>query len=335
MPHDDWGVRADRWGGIRSEFHHVRGLEVHLLLHDAAPGVPDDAPTQLLVHGLGGAATNWLEVIGRLAEHGPVVAPDLPGFGRTPTPRASAARTSVNARFLRALMASLDLDRVVLHGNSMGGLIAVQLADLEPARVERMVLVSPALPGPLRALRALTPRTAARFVPFLFPPLGRAALRYAWRRTTPEQMWQDTVDFVHGDPDRIAPEIDEVGLENVQYGREQPWRFDGFVTAATSVVGAMTIGQFALTRTVERLHTPTLLLWGDQDELVGQHVIDHLRDRRPDWDVHVFASVGHVPQLESPADYVAVVADWLRAGEDAPEVEPIGEVDDISEAAGA
>jgi pimeloyl-ACP methyl ester carboxylesterase len=334
VPHDDWGVRADRWAGIRSEFLDVRGVDVHLLRHDPAPGVPDDAPTQLLLHGLGGAATNWLEVMRRLSQHGPVVAPDLPGFGRTPAPRPGAARTSVNVRFVRTLLGVLGLDRVVLHGNSMGGLIAVQVADDEPDRVTRMVLVSPALPGPLRAMRALTPTTLLRFAPFLIPPLGRAAVRHTWSRTTPEAMWQDTLEFVHGDPDRVASELHEVGLENVRWGREQPWRFDGFVTAATSVVAAMTVGQFALARTVERLHAPTLLLWGDADQLVGQHVIDHLRDRRPDWDTHVFPTIGHVPQVESPDDYMAVVDRWLRLGDDAPGIEPIGEVDDLEEAAG-
>ena len=39
---------------------------------------------QLLVHGLGGSSVTWVEVIEGLSEHGPVVAVDLPGFGRTP-----------------------------------------------------------------------------------------------------------------------------------------------------------------------------------------------------------------------------------------------------------
>jgi pimeloyl-ACP methyl ester carboxylesterase len=41
-------------------------------------------PTIVLVHGLGGAHTNWLAVGAELAERGHVVALDLPGFGRSP-----------------------------------------------------------------------------------------------------------------------------------------------------------------------------------------------------------------------------------------------------------
>jgi pimeloyl-ACP methyl ester carboxylesterase len=322
--HDDWGVRADRWAGIRSEVVHVRGTDVHLLRHDGGAGVPDDAPTQLLVHGLGGSSTNWLEVMGALADHGPVVAPDLPGFGRTEPPRRSAARTGVNARFLRALLATLGLERVVLHGNSMGGLIAVLLADLDPHRIQRLVLVAPALPAPVRTVRAIAPSTLARFAPFVLPPLGRASLRRAYERGTGESLWRETVDFVHGDPSRISPEMEALGIENLDWGRRQPWRLDGFATAATSLVAAMTVGQRSLGKAIDRVVAPTLLMWGDADRLVGQHVIDHLRDRRPDWDAHVFASVGHVPQLEVPGEYVSVVGGWLGAGRDAEGVTSIG-----------
>jgi pimeloyl-ACP methyl ester carboxylesterase len=324
--HDDWGVRAERWTGIRSEVHRVRGTDVHLLRHDAAPGAPEGAPTQLLVHGLGGAATNWIEVLARFAEHGPVVAPDLPGFGRTPPPRPSASGVPINVRFVRTLAGELGLDRVVLHGNSMGGLIGVLLAELEPDLVERLVLVNPALPAPLRDSHAISPQALARFAPFVVPPVGRAVLRRMWDRSTPEGMYADTATFVHADPDRIAPEVVDVGVANLRYGREQPWRLDGFVAAATSVVHAMTVGRRRLSEAIAGLSAPTLLLWGDGDRLVGRHVIDHLRDVRPDWDAHVFEDVGHAPQVEAPDDYVRVVADWFAAGDDAPEVASVDEL---------
>lgn len=328
MAHDDWGVRADRWAGIRSETLRVRGTDVHVLRRDAEPGVPADAPTQLLVHGLGGSATNWIEVMGRLAAHGPVIAPDLPGFGRTAPPGPRAARPTSNARFLRGFVDDVGLGRVVLHGNSMGGMIGVLLAELAPEHVARLVLVDPALPGPVRSASAIAPKTLARFAPFVVPPLGRAVLRRAWATMTPEALWQENVDFVHGDPTRISPEVNRVGIDNLAWGREQPWRLDGFVTAATSVVAAMTVRRGPLGRAVDAVDAPTLLLWGDADQLVGRHVIDHLVERRPDWDAHVFEAVGHVPQLEAPDDYLEVVAEWLADGRAAPDVEPVAEAAD-------
>ena len=313
--HDDWGVRAERWAGVRSEWVDVAGTRVHVLRADAAPDAPRDALPQLLVHGLGGGASNWIEVLRGAAVHGPVIAPDLPGFGRTEPPRRGASRLPLNARFLRAFANALDLDRVVLHGNSMGGLLGVMLADLDPDRVARLILVDPALPSPVRNLRRIAPQTLGRFAPFVVPPLGRALLGATWKRYDVERLWAENVRFIHGDGTRLTEESVAIGIENLDWGRTQPWRLHSFSAAATSVVSTMVLGGRSLTRSVDRIAVPTLLLWGDADRLVGRAVIDHLTSRRPDWDLHVFETVGHAPHARGPRGLPRrrrAVARWRR-----------------------
>jgi pimeloyl-ACP methyl ester carboxylesterase len=159
----DWGNRSPRWAGIRGEMVDVCGVRVHVLRADAAQGAPPGASTQLLVHPTGASATWWLDAVQPLTAHGPVVAPDLPGtvFGRTALPHPNAARAAVNARFLRALTSTLGLDRVVLHGWSLGGLVALLFADLAPERADRLVLAAPTLPGPMTVRQALGWQTLA------------------------------------------------------------------------------------------------------------------------------------------------------------------------------
>jgi pimeloyl-ACP methyl ester carboxylesterase len=303
--HDDWGVRASRWAGVRSEWLHLRGTRTHVL----RAGEEGEGTPQLLVHGLGGASSNWLEVLPGLARRGPVLAPDLPGFGRTRPPRANASRVGANAHFLRALLDELGWDRVVVHGNSMGGLLSVLLADLAPERVAGLVLTSPALPSPRTRVHHTDPRTMLRFAPFVVPGVGRLVLRRMWSQMTPIEMFEDTAGFVHGDRGRLADELVEVSVDNLAYGRDQPWRIAGFAAAAESVVG-MLVGGRRLWRAVDQLAVPTLLLWGDADTLVGPAVIDGVRGRRPDWDHHTFTGVGHCPQLEAPGDYLGVAGRW-------------------------
>jgi pimeloyl-ACP methyl ester carboxylesterase len=288
--HEDWGERCERWRGVRSEVLDVHGTRVHVLRSEG----PSGETPHLLVHGLGGAAANWLEVLPALARLGPVVAPDLPGFGRTRPPRAGASSVDGNARFLRALLDRLGWDRVVVHGNSMGGLLAVLLGELVPSRLDRLVLASPALPSPRTHLHRTSPRTLARFAPFVVPGVGRVVLSRLWGRTTPERMWRDTVEFVHGDATRVRPEFAEVGMANLAYGRERPWRVEGMATAAESLVARL-MRAGGLWRATERITAPTLLLWGDADRLIGRPVIEEVRRRRPDWDHEVFAGVGHCP----------------------------------------
>lgn len=59
----------------------VGGRSVRVLRADS-DGSGDQEP-QLLVHGLGGSSVGWVAVMEGLSARGPVVAVDLPGFGRT------------------------------------------------------------------------------------------------------------------------------------------------------------------------------------------------------------------------------------------------------------
>jgi pimeloyl-ACP methyl ester carboxylesterase len=305
--HLDWGERAERWRGIRSETLEINGVAVHTLRADG----PADGVPQLLVHGLGGSATNWIEVLGGLAELGPVVAPDLPGFGRTRPPHPRYARVGANAAFLEALLRTLGWDRAVVHGNSMGGMLATMLTARAPARVGALVLTAPALPGPRSRLHEIDRKTLLRFVPFAVPRLGRVVLRQMWQRMTPEQQWNDTVDFVYGDPSRLTPELRQVGLDNLVFGRGTDWRLPSFVAAAESLVVAL-VSSRRLLRAVDEADVPTLVVWGEQDQLVGRPVIEHLVERRPDWHLHEFPDVGHVPQVEDPDGYREVTTRFLR-----------------------
>lgn len=88
-----------------------------------------------------------MDVIRPLAAHGAVIAPDLPGAGRTRSVDPRAGRAEYGARFLADLCQPFDLNRTVLHGHSMGALVGARFAARQPERVARLVLTSPALPG--------------------------------------------------------------------------------------------------------------------------------------------------------------------------------------------
>ena len=129
-------------------------------------------PPLLFVHGLGGRWQNWLENIPRIAEHHRVVALDLPGFGRSQLPTAPISIPRY-AAVLERLCELLELESVVLVGNSMGGAIAAEAALQFPARVAGLVLVSAAAVS----IRDFNPAPAAA----LLTAIGRA--RRSARRT--------------------------------------------------------------------------------------------------------------------------------------------------------
>ncbi|WP_067847149.1 alpha/beta fold hydrolase [Nocardia lijiangensis] len=317
MRYADWGERSPRWTGIRSATVDVSGAAVHLLRIDAAATAPPDAPTQLLVHPMAAGAVFWLDVMPALAAFGPVVAPDLPGavLGETAAAHRNAARAEPGAEFLCALTAALDMERTTLHGWSFGGLIAVLFAELRPALVSRVILTDPALPGPLTRAERLGWATVGRAALRLGPPLtslllavaGPALVERKRRRLT----GHGALDLAGGDPSRVDPELIAVVDETLGELSATPRRLRDGVVAFGSALSSMYVDRGPALRAIDRLDAPTLLLWGDDDPLVERRAIDDLLARHPDWALHVFESVGHLPPWEVPEEYARIVGCWL------------------------
>ena len=111
------------------------GPEAH-----AAP----EAPIFVLVHGVGLSHRSFSRLAPLLAEHGTVLAVDLPGFGRTPGPRR---RLGVD-EMAEALLPRLDsaaggAARLVVIGHSLGSEVAVDVALRRPGLVRGLVLIGP------------------------------------------------------------------------------------------------------------------------------------------------------------------------------------------------
>lgn len=95
------------------------------------------------IHGFGISGTYLMPTARRLAARGTTIVPDLPGYGRSDRP-ARALPIPALAHCTTGILDALELDRAVLIGNSMGSVIALEIAHEAPERVHRLVLVSPA-----------------------------------------------------------------------------------------------------------------------------------------------------------------------------------------------
>jgi len=102
-------------------------------------------PPVLLVHGLGATKASFLPTVGALAGRHRVIALDLPGFGDSDKPFAAGYDAPFFARSVVALLDALELPSASLIGNSMGGRVALETGLQHPDRVDRLVLLAPAL----------------------------------------------------------------------------------------------------------------------------------------------------------------------------------------------
>ena len=100
----------------------------------------------LLLHGWPQTAHAWRSVLPDLARHHCVVAPDLPGMGRSSKARQSFAKVEI-ADVMARFMASLGHDRFIVVGHDMGGQVAYPLAARHRDAVTGLVFVESGLPG--------------------------------------------------------------------------------------------------------------------------------------------------------------------------------------------
>ena len=270
-------------------------------------GGPAHGGTTVLVHGLGGSHANWLSVGARLAKHRRVIAPDLPGFGRTPLEGRSPDVASNRAVLDRVVDAISPDAPVTLVGNSMGGLISMMAAAHRPARVDALVLVDSSLPA---ATTRVDREVVLNFAAFSVPWIGRRLLDWRAARTTPEQSVAETMRLCCVDPSRIDRAVLEQHHVLARHRRTLAWSNDAFLVAARSIV--KTVFRHAAFRDLLRaVRAPTLVVHGDHDRLVPVESARAACALRPEWSLAVLEGVGHVPQLEAPEAFVDVVDRWL------------------------
>ncbi|MBV8120409.1 MAG: alpha/beta fold hydrolase, partial [Alphaproteobacteria bacterium] len=95
----------------------------------------------LLVHGINNINLS-APFLAPLAEHGEILAPSHPGFGRSPRPDDFDTIYDLVRLYLTVLDA-LPADRVAMIGFSFGGWIAAEIAVCRPRKLSRLVLVDP------------------------------------------------------------------------------------------------------------------------------------------------------------------------------------------------
>jgi 3-oxoadipate enol-lactonase/4-carboxymuconolactone decarboxylase len=218
-----------------------------------------------------------------------ILAPELPGFGLSGNP----AQDYSPSFFRESLLAFLDEQNVGLFsvvGNSLGGRLAVALAEAAPGRVAAAVLISPAgLTPPATWLKAL-PKFR---MPYEDGPDNVSP--QAFRDLALAQMFSRPLD----DP-RIAP------LARAERESHRGVSIGMFLTASARCLTEMS-------RDVPdegRLRAVTCvrgLIWGRHDRLILPEVGEALQRIWPAARYEVLEDSGHVPHLETPEVCAAAV----------------------------
>jgi pimeloyl-ACP methyl ester carboxylesterase len=289
-------------------FGESRTVDLGGHVHYVDFGGQDDAPTVVLVHGLGGSHLNWDLFAPLLRPHARVLALDLPGFGKS---EPGGRRTSVheNVKVLDRFLREIAGTPVVLVGNSMGGMISILQAAENPDTVNGLVLLDPAVPGPRRAL---DPIVAVIFAMYAIPLVGERFLWARRKRSTPLRQVRDTMRLCGVDPDALPAHTIDRSVALIEGREDVPAMDKAFLDAARSLLRLL-VDPRRYRRAMEAIQAPVLLVQGDEDRLVPSAAARDVAARLPHWQYLELPGVGHVPQLQVPDELAAKVLAWLEA----------------------
>ena len=259
-------------------------------------------PVLLLIHGMAGTFENWQAVIEPLARHHTVVAPDLPGHGAS-APGAGDYSIGALAAGLRDLLVALGHERATLVGHSLGGGIAMQFSYQFPEMTERLVLVSSGGLGPEVSpfLRAAALPGADLFIAATAGPGRVVGIRArAWSGGRRAAAQRDVAEVARGyaslaDPDRRA----------------------AFLATVRSVIGTGGQRVHAGDRLYLAEGMPVLIIWGERDPMIPLHHGENAHEAIPGSRLEIFEGVGHLPQLEAPERFIAVLERFIAENEPA------------------
>lgn len=234
----------------------------------------------ILLHGLGACSFSWRENLAPLAAHFRVVAPDLPGHGRTPAALTPDFRLETLSRGILSFLDRRGIKEAALVGNSLGGSLALLLAAAEPRRFPALALLAPAaaitrvpwLFYPLR-LPLLGPALAALLGPWIVP----LALRLTYHR--PELI---TPEVVAGYAPTFRPLANRLALGRLAR------QVDSWPLARVAAL-------------LQSLTQPVCLIWGEEDHILPTRQAAWVQDRLRRSEPHLLPGVGHSPQEEAPA----------------------------------
>lgn len=278
------------------------GQDVRIAFMDVAPAGTANGHTVVLFHGNNFAGFYFGPVIDALRKEGfRVIVPDQIGYGRSSKPIIPYNFTDM-ARNTRAILASLKIEKAMIVGHSMGGMLAARFATQYPAVTERLVLYNPIGLVDGRYDRPMTSVDDAykTAVAATYPAIRASIMRYVAHN---EAAW--------------TPEFE--AYTRVRYAWTLSADWPRLAMVQTLINQAITLDP--VVNDWAHIKAPTLVFGGAEDRLPGsaaifQERMKFIADTIPNGNARLLLlpGLGHVPHMEAPEKTLPPLVGFLKAG---------------------
>lgn len=263
---------TQKWQDPTSTFLTWRGGQVHYT--DEGKG-----QTILMIHGFGGNYKNFQSLAEIMRDDYRIIRIDLPGFGLSDFPKDGYADiTQTYSDYLQFITDTLHLDSIYVIGNSMGGLVTWNLAVQQPDLVQKIVL--------LNSAGYDVAKVADKLAIFKFKSFSKV-----FEKGMPQFMSKSGLEKCYADLSKLDPNVSAMNNEitnrqgNVMH-----------------MLGMATHINFPDTALIQQVKCPTLIIWGEQDQIVPREHADRFKRDIKNSELVIFNPCGHVPMMELPTE---------------------------------
>ncbi|MFZ0960794.1 MAG: alpha/beta hydrolase [Terriglobia bacterium] len=234
----------------------------------------------ILIHGLGADSRHWAANMDALSQNFQVIAIDQIGYGQSDKP---IMRYTVDhfADYLHGFVQALKIPKASLVGNSLGGWVALDFTIRHPEMVEKLVLVDAA---------GLRPTVLLKIPEGCRKPLSLLNTHWFFDLMTANKEWATT---------DLGPQAFERHLQN------------GDTYTVASSVAEMFTGREFVDKKLQKVHVPTLIVWGRDDMLIPLAMGEQFHKGIKGSQMIVMDGTGHIPMVGKPAEFNDAVGKFL------------------------
>jgi len=249
------------------------------------------APVVLCLHGLMRNSRDFEDLAPHLAARYRVVVPDVRGRGLSARdPNFNNYQIPMYLNDLQPLLAGLGIDRASIIGTSMGGLMAMVLAVMQPQRVAGIVLND---------------------VGAEVDPLGLERIRGYAGKSEPVRTWEEAVAQVRGIYGTVWPGLSDERWERIarlsyranEHGLPEA-DADPLIGEALRDPKAAAPNLWPLWGALAKL--PMLAIRGAHSDILNAATLARMQREKPDLKVLEVANRGHAPMLDEPECLAAI-----------------------------
>lgn len=265
---------------LKSHLKNIFGYNIYFTQQGAGEHV-------ILLHGLGASSYVWRFLTPRLAEDHRVTAIDLLGFGASDKPDTFKYDLDSQCDVIIELLKQLEIDSCAIVGSSMGGTIALRLAQMRPDMFHKIIVLSP----------AADPRVT-------FFDLNRISF------LSPVVKPLVTEKFVKQIMKRVYSEQHLITDENIKIYAEPYASHKGGVDSF--------VKSFSLLRDprvyehLDSIKCPVLILWGQKDRIIPFKFAERIKNKIPHSILEVHKTAGHHVQEDNPEWVLSKIIPFLK-----------------------